>query len=106
MLSRRWWTCLLRPPSAPLSFCTFSSPSSVSEHSCTARCSSTCRATGEFQSTGVTLHKRGDKMVLLCGDEAPPPDLQRELCSGAQECGRKPWSEDLLTDDLKKKERR
>lgn len=32
--------------------------------------------------------------------------LQGALCSGAQERGGKPGSEDLLTDDLKKKDRR
>lgn len=31
---------------------------------------------------------------------------QGELCSGAQERGGKPGSEDLLTDDLKKKDQR
>lgn len=30
--------------------------------------------------------------------------LQGQLCSGAQERGGKPRSEDLLTDDLKKKD--
>lgn len=55
MLTRRWWTPLLCPPSCPLSF---SLPSSVSEHSCTACCSSTCAATGELQFTDITLEKK------------------------------------------------
>lgn len=49
MLRRRWWTPLIRPLSPPLS-CISSSPSPVSEHSCTVCCSSTCRVTGEHQS--------------------------------------------------------
>lgn len=57
MLRRRWWTPLRRPPSAP-PCCVSSSPSSASEHSCTARCSSTCRATGEHQSPDVALRER------------------------------------------------
>lgn len=78
MLRRRWWTPLLRPPSPPLSWCV-SSPAAVSEHSCTARCSSTCRATGEHQSPDVTLRER------------PPPVKVVPPAEGAWSQGPAAW---------------